>query len=95
TLKYIVLLGDLCLQILYALRLRSVGRNNQKHTSAGGVLGVTFLKSREMAGEMFQAMECRGFEGEYVVSKEKGIHITDVIYLLAATVIIVIYVYLW
>lgn len=65
TLKYIVLLGEVCLHMLQALRLRSVGKNTRKHQSLSGVLGVTFLKSRAMADEMYQAMVCRGFEGEY------------------------------
>lgn len=65
TLKYIVILGNISMDMLNALKLRSVGRNNAKAESLSGVLGVTFLKSRQLSEEMFQAMQCRGFEGEY------------------------------
>ena len=65
TLKYIVILGNISMDMMNALRLRSIGRNNAKAESLSGVLGVTFLKSRQLSEEMFQAMQCRGFEGEY------------------------------
>lgn len=65
TLKYIVILGNISMDMLNALKLRSIGRNKSKAQSVSGVLGVTFLKSRQMSEEMFQAMQCRGFEGEY------------------------------
>ena len=65
TLKYIVILGNISVDLLNAVRLRSVGRNNDKKGAVSGVLGVTFLKSKQMADEMYQAMVCRGFDGEY------------------------------
>ena len=65
TLKYIVILGDICLNMLNALKLRSVGRNHDKKSAISGILGVTFLKSRQLAEEMHGAMTCRGFEGTY------------------------------
>lgn len=69
TIKYIVMLGEFALQMLYALKLRSVGHNKSKYGSIGGVGGTLFIKSRAMSEEMYNAMECRGFTGEY--------HITD------------------
>lgn len=65
TLKYIVILGNISVDLLNAVKLRSVGRNRDKKAAVSGVLGVTFLKSRQMADEMYQAMVCRGFDGEY------------------------------
>lgn len=67
-LKYIVLLGEISLQMLYALKLRSIGRNRQKSRAVSGVLGNTFLKSKEWSEETWQAMCCRGFTGEYQTS---------------------------
>ena len=64
-LKYITLLGEFALAMLYALKLRSVGRNVGKTASLSGIAGTLFLKSKEMAEEMYAAMECRGFTGEY------------------------------
>jgi cobalt/nickel transport system permease protein len=65
TLKYIVLLGKLIIDILTALRLRSVGKNNKKYQSIGGVMGVTFIRGTEMSREMYEAMRCRGFTDDY------------------------------
>jgi cobalt/nickel transport system permease protein len=65
TIKYILLLGEYTLNMLYALRLRSVGKNSGKYTSLSGIAGTMFTRSREMADEMHSAMECRGFTGEY------------------------------
>ena len=65
TLKYISILGEICVDILRAVSLRSVGKNPDKAKSFSGVLGITFLKSSEMAEEMYASMCCRGFTGEY------------------------------
>jgi cobalt/nickel transport system permease protein len=65
TLKYIVLLGKLIIDILTALRIRSVGKNNKKYQSIGGVMGVTFIRGTEMSREMYEAMRCRGFTDDY------------------------------
>jgi cobalt/nickel transport system permease protein len=70
TLSYITLLGEFALAMLYALRLRSVGRNDSKAASLSGIAGSLFLKSKEMAEEMYAAMECRCFTGEYRVSSQ-------------------------
>ena len=42
TLRYIVLLGETAQQILYALKIRSIGKNNNKSKAFGGVMGVVF-----------------------------------------------------
>jgi cobalt/nickel transport system permease protein len=65
TLKYIVLLGTLIEEILTSLTLRSVGKNNKKYQSIGGVMGVTFVRGTEMSQEMYEAMRCRGFTDDY------------------------------
>jgi cobalt/nickel transport system permease protein len=65
TLKYIVLLGTLITDILTALSFRSVGKNNKKYQSVGGVMGVTFIRGAEMSQEMYEAMRCRGFTDDY------------------------------
>jgi cobalt/nickel transport system permease protein len=65
TLKYIVLLGTFIGDILTSLKLRSVGKNNKKYQSIGGVMGVTFIRGAEMSQEMYEAMRCRGFTDDY------------------------------
>ena len=65
TFRYIVLLGNLMQELLTAVSLRSVGRNDKKYNSVGGVMGVTFLRGTEMNKEMYEAMQCRGFTDDY------------------------------
>ncbi len=65
TLKYVVVLCDVCLETLEAVRLRSVGRNRRKAQTLGGIVGVAFLRAEKSAQEQFDAMTCRCFSGKY------------------------------
>lgn len=94
TIKYIVLLGDLTLNMLYALKLRSVGRNKSKYTALSGIAGTMFLTSREMAEEMYHAMECRGFTGEYHVYNNFKFTFKDFAYIIMNVMIIFVFTYL-
>jgi ABC-type cobalt transport system, permease component CbiQ and related transporters len=80
TLKYIVLLGEFTLNMLYALKCRSVGRNRSKYISISGIAGIMFIKSKEMAEDMYAAMECRGFTGEYHIKRKFVFSFHDIIY---------------
>lgn len=81
TLRYIVLLGEISQDMLIALKLRSIGKNRDKKRAVSGILGSVFLKSREMSEDMYQAMCCRGFTGEYPISSKKLLKSGDVIFL--------------
>lgn len=81
TIKYIYKLGELSLNMLYALKLRSVGKNRSKYQSMAGIAGNTFLQSKEMAEEMYHAMECRGFSGEYQVNNKSKFGWLDYLYI--------------
>ena len=65
SLKYIVLLGNLINDLLTSVQLRSIGKNNKKYQSVGGVMGVTFIRGTEMNRQMYEAMLCRGFTDDY------------------------------
>ncbi|MCR5756541.1 MAG: energy-coupling factor transporter transmembrane protein EcfT [Selenomonas sp.] len=65
TLRYVALLGEMAGDMLIALKLRSVGRNQRKQQALGSILGRLFLRSQEMSQAMYEAMVCRGFTGEY------------------------------
>ena len=94
TIKYILLLGEFSLNMLYSLKLRSVGKNNIKYASLSGVAGTMFIKSKEMAEDMYTAMECRGFTGEYRVSRKISFTFADLIFILANVLIIYTFFYL-
>lgn len=93
--KYIFILGDVCAKMLVALKIRSIGKNNDKKSSASGILGTIFIKAKSYADETSKAMECRGFNGEYVISKEKKkITKSDLLLALVMIIIVAVFVYL-
>ncbi len=94
TIKYIVMLGDFSLNMLYSLKLRSVGKNKSKYTSLSGIAGTMFIKSKEMAEDMYYAMECRGFTGEYRVYNRLKFTFADFTYIMINVGIIFIFAYL-
>jgi len=94
TLKYIMLLGEFSLNMLYSLKLRSVGKNNNKYTSLSGVAGTMFIKSKEMAEDMYTAMECRGFTGEYHIYKKYKFTFADLVYIIINAIILFAFFYL-
>jgi cobalt/nickel transport system permease protein len=93
TIKYIYILGEFSLEMFYALRLRSIGRNNSKYSSLSKIMGNLFLKSKEMGDEMYSAMECRGFTGEYVSYAKFGFNFKDFIYCIINMLLIIMYFY--
>lgn len=94
TIRYIFMLGEFSLPMLYALKLRSVGKNNRKYASLSGIAGTMFIKSKEMAEEMNAAMECRGFTGEYRKSGRIRMNWADAGYLLVHILALLIFLYL-
>ena len=94
TLKYIAVLGEICMEILTSLRLRSIGQNKKKAKAFSGILGNSFLKSREMADEMYAAMCCRGFVGEYKTGRKYAFRKQDIFYIFSMIAVVGLFVYL-
>lgn len=92
--KYIMMLGEYSLSMLYSLKMRSIGKNRRKYTSLSGIAGTMFIKSREMAEDMYSAMECRGFTGEYKSHRSFRLGLADFGFLLANIGITFAYIYL-
>jgi len=93
TLKYIAMLGEMALNMLHALKLRSVGGNTAGYASLSGILGTMFLKSKEAASEMYSAMECRGYTGEYRTNCRFVPNLHDAVYVAANILIIAMFIY--
>jgi len=67
----------------------------KKGNFLSGIMGTTFIKSKEMAEDMYDAMECRGFSGEYnTYNSYKKIKIADILFIVLDIVIIVTYLYI-
>lgn len=93
TIKYIIVLGEFSLNMIYSLKLRSVGKSNNKSASISGVVGTMFIKSKEMAEEMYGAMECRGFTGTYRVYNNFKFKLADYICIMFNVIFILTYFY--
>lgn len=75
TVRFLVILGRISSRLSEAVILRSTAEKSRhwrkSAAAAGGVLGTTFLLSRRMAQETGEAMELRGFSGEYRRRRQK------------------------
>jgi cobalt/nickel transport system permease protein len=92
TIKYISLLGGFVLDMLHALKLRSVGRDDRKTDSLAAIAGTVFLKSKEAASEEYQAMECRCFSGTYrICAPRSGLGWRDWVLVAANAAIVVVF----
>lgn len=81
SIKYIVLLGEYSINLLYALKLRSIGVTSNKYRSLTAIMGNLFIKSYKISEDMFHAMECRGFTGEYTAKVNLKLNKSDYVYL--------------
>ncbi len=93
-LKNINHLGIIATEVMEALRLRSVGHNSDKGGSAAGVAGVVLLKSGEAAQATFEAMQCRGFEGEYQLPHERAWRTCDLAWAAILIILCVLFAHL-
>lgn len=93
TVKYIIMLGEYTVEMLYSLRLRAVGKNEKKYGSLSGVAGNLFLTSKHKAEDMYYAMECRGFTGEYKRNIKFKFGVVDLAYAILNIGFIVCFLY--
>ena len=94
TIRYIVLLGEHSINLLFALKLRSIGITSNKYNSLTGIMGNLFIKSYKMSEEMFHAMECRGFVGEYTTKVNLKLKKIDYAYLAINILFVSLFIYL-
>jgi len=93
TIKYIVLLGEHAINLLNALKLRSIGITSNKYKALTGIMGNLFIKSYKMSEEMFHAMECRGFVGEYIIKLNLKLKKMDYVYLAMNILLVILFIY--
>jgi cobalt/nickel transport system permease protein len=75
--KYIVVLGEVALELVYALRLRSVGRDGRKLGSLSGVAGAVFLKSKAAMEDTAAAMACRLYGERHRPARRQRLGLRD------------------
>ncbi len=93
TVKYILILSEICFEMLTALKIRSIGKNDNKKSSASGILGTVFIKAKQSGEETVKAMECRGFGGKYTVTRHEKLKAKDFLYMLFVACAVGIFVY--
>lgn len=93
TIKYIFILGDLSLNMLYSLKLRSIGKSNNNSNALFGIIGTIFLKSVQYSNEMQDAMECRGFTGEYKIQRKVKYNKIDYLFIVINIIMFLAYFY--
>ncbi|MBE6479801.1 MAG: energy-coupling factor transporter transmembrane protein EcfT [Olsenella sp.] len=93
-LRNIVRLGDCALETLTALTLRSVGRDEGKRASMGNVGGTLLVRASKAAGDTFDAMRCRGFEGSYDGGGQVRPRAADVAWAIAFSLFVVLFLHL-
>lgn len=93
TINFLVLLARFSNTMLEAVSLRAVGDVSWKDSQIGGILGTTYLKSQHMAEKTAEAMQCRGFAGEYQIYDKHALHWQDMLYLLLPAGMIILFIY--
>lgn len=96
TVRYLVILGRYANEIMEAVWLRSASGGayrRKRDARVGGVLGTTFLKSQKMAAETAEAMECRGFTGEYRSFSKHRTGVADMLYALLIPLLVLLFLY--
>lgn len=83
TIKYLKILSESLYSMTSAMELRSVGTNKHQYLSLANIFGNLYLKTKSMSVDMYDAMESRGFTGNYHFSYVKQpIHSIDIIQIL-------------
>lgn len=80
TIKYLKVLSESLYSMTAAMELRSVGTNTHQYQSLSNLFGHLYLKTKNMALEMYSAMESRGFTGDYHITVvNHRVHLTDIV----------------
>lgn len=90
TYRYIWLLIEEALRMIQAYSMRAPGRKGIRISDLGSFLGQMLLRALDRAQRIYQAMNLRGFTGEYNASKAPKIRFRDLVYLMAWSLFFVI-----
>ena len=92
-LRNIVRLGEIALEMLCALRLRSVGKMDDKGSALGGIGGTLLLKSQKAVNDTGEAMACRGFDGTYHLPRRSPHTVASLLWACVLLALIAFFVY--
>lgn len=75
--RYISVLGEETSRTLRAYMLRAADQQGVHYRAWGSLLGQLLLRTIDRAGRIYQAMRCRGFDGEIRVLRSEEFHWKD------------------
>ena len=93
TVNFLVILSRFSNAMLEAVSMRAIGDTSWKDSQIGGILGTTYLKSQHMADQTAEAMQCRGFDGDYKIYKTHQMNYLDYAYLAIPVFLIFLFLY--
>lgn len=88
--KYFYILGNHIRNILYAVRIRSVGGGVSKKLT-GAILGQVYLISKEHMKSLYEAMLLRGYGNKVKVSKRLKLNKSDILHIGLCILFIVLF----
>lgn len=88
--KYFYILGNHIRNILYAVRIRSVGGGVSKKLT-GAILGQVYLISKEHMKSLYEAMLLRGYGNKVKVSKRLKLNKSDILHIAVCILFIVLF----
>jgi cobalt/nickel transport system permease protein len=88
--RYISVLGEETTRTLRAYSLRTVEENGIRYGVWGSLAGRLLLRTLDRAARIYQAMRCRGFNGELRTTGERPFKGMDLIFILGWTAFFII-----
>lgn len=80
--RYLYVLVEEFIRTIRAYSLRSFHGTSLQYKVWGALLGQLLLRTIDRGGRIYQAMLCRGFQGEIRLSGQRNFNSTDKIYIL-------------
>lgn len=88
--KYFYILGNHIRNILYAVRIRSVGGGVSKKLT-GAILGQVYLISREHMKSLYEAMLLRGYGTKVKVRRKLQLNKSDILHISICIILIILF----
>jgi cobalt/nickel transport system permease protein len=89
TYRYISVLMEEVATVLRAYSMRAPGQKGLHRSVWGSLAGQLLLRTFDRAQRVYQAMTLRGFDGEYITSRESTIKILDLAYLVLWSAVLI------
>lgn len=90
TYRYIAVMVEELSVMMTAYRLRAPGQKGVHYTAWGSFLGQLLLRSMDRAGELYDAMQLRGFSGDFYYADVRKARAADYAFAILAPALLVL-----